>query len=98
VSDRLPTARITVLADGSGSYPDVARFNDIITAWGAGDALPDWAKNAGRSAGRWSFPGFFIQSGRHNPTIVFARHDHAYDDVQQLWYRLSASPRKIFCR
>ncbi len=36
VSDRLPDARITVLADGSGSYPDVPRINEIIAAWGFG--------------------------------------------------------------
>jgi Pectinacetylesterase len=94
VSDRLPRARITVLADGSGSYPDVPRFNNMIAAWGAGKALPDWAKSAGRSPKRWSFPGFFIQSGRHNPKIVFARHDHAYDEVQQLWYPLVGIPAK----
>jgi Pectinacetylesterase len=93
-SDRLPKARITVLADGSGSYPDVRRFNDIIAAWGAGNALPDWTKSARRGARRWSFPGFFIQGGRHNPKIVFARHDHAYDEVQELWYPLAGIPAK----
>jgi hypothetical protein len=36
VSDRLPKARITVLADGSGSYPDVPRFNNIIATWVTG--------------------------------------------------------------
>jgi Pectinacetylesterase len=94
VSDRLPKARITVLADGSGSYPDVPRVNKIIAAWGAGNALPDWAKSAGRSGKRWSFPGFFIQSGRHNPKIVFARHDHAYDEVQELFNSLVGIPAK----
>jgi Pectinacetylesterase len=88
VSDRLANARITVLADGSGSYPDAPRFNNLITAWGAGDALPDWAKSAGRSADHLSFPGLFIQSARHDPKIVFARHDHAYDETQELWYPL----------
>jgi hypothetical protein len=33
VSDRLPDARITVLADGSGSYPDVRRVHEIFAAW-----------------------------------------------------------------
>ena len=94
VSDRLPRARITVLADGSGSYPDVPRFNNLITAWGAGNTLPDWAGSGSPSAGRLSFPGFFIQSGRHNPKIVFARHDHAYDEVQELWYPLVGVPAK----
>jgi hypothetical protein len=94
MSDRLPEARITVLADGSGSYPDVPRFNDIIAAWGTGNALPGWAKSTGRSAKRWSLPGFFIQSARHNPKIVFARHDHAYDEVQEAWYPLIGIPAK----
>jgi Pectinacetylesterase len=92
VSDRLPKARITVLADGSGSYPDVPRFNNLVSTWGAGNALPDWAKSGGPSGKRWSFPGFFIQSGRHNPKIVFARHDHAYDEVQELWYPIVGVP------
>jgi hypothetical protein len=86
VSDRLPKAQITVLADGSGSYPDAPRLAKIIAAWGAGNALPDWAKTVDRGAKHWSFPGFFIQSGRHDPKIVFARHDHAYDEVQERWY------------
>jgi Pectinacetylesterase len=94
VSDRLPRARITVLADGSGSYPDVRRLSSIIAAWGAGNALPDWAKSAGRGATEWSFPGFFIRSGRHNPKILFARHDHAYDEVQELWYPLAGIPAR----
>jgi Pectinacetylesterase len=93
VSDRLPNARITVLADGSGSYPDVPRVDDIIAAW-AGTALPDWAKSGGRGGKRWSFPGFFIQSGRHNPKIVFARHDYAYDGVQELFDSLVGIPAK----
>jgi Pectinacetylesterase len=94
VSDRLDRARITVLSDGSGSYPDVPRLNDIIAAWGAGNALPDWARNAHRSARQWSFPGFFIQSGRHDPKIVFARYDHAYDEVQEFWYPLAGIPAR----
>ena len=86
VSDRLPDTRITVLADGSGSYPDAPAVNEIIAAWGAGNALPSWTENAGKTAERWSFPGLFIQSGWHDPEIVFARHDYAYDEHQQSWY------------
>jgi len=88
-SDRLPKARITVLADGSGSYPDVPRFNKIIAAWGTANALPRWPENAGPAAEQWSFPGLFIQSGRHDPTIVFARHDYAHDEMQESWYPLA---------
>jgi hypothetical protein len=73
-----------VLADGSGSYPDAAPVNDVVEIWRAGYAIPDWANSADRGAGQWSFPGFFIQRGRHSPSIVFARHDHAYDEVQEL--------------
>jgi hypothetical protein len=82
----LKRARITVLADGSGSYPDAPRVNRIIDSWGAANALPSWAANAGKAKGRWSFPGLFIQSGRHDPDIVFARHDYAYDEHQGTWY------------
>jgi Pectinacetylesterase len=92
VSDRLPKARITALADGSGSYPDLPRPNRIIAAWGTGTALPRWSENAGRAAQQWSFPGLFIQSGRRDPKIVFARHDYAYDEHQQGWYPLAGIP------
>jgi hypothetical protein len=85
-SDRLPNARITVLADGSGSYPDAPRVNDIIAAWGTNDALPRWPEKGRETAERWSFPGLFIRSGRHDPEIVFARHDYAYDEHQATWY------------
>jgi Pectinacetylesterase len=86
VSDRLANARITALADGSGSYPDVPRVNEILAAWSTGKALPGWTENAGKTSERWSFPGLFIQSGRHDPKIVFARHDYAYDEHQASWY------------
>jgi Pectinacetylesterase len=86
VSDRLPDARITVLADGSGSYPDVRRVDEILATWGFGRVIPHWPENAGLGADEWSLPGFFIQSGRHDPKIVFARHDYAYDENQVSWY------------
>ena len=86
-SDRLPDARITVLADGSGAYPEVPDITARVGAlWGTGNAIPDWPENAGLTAARWSLPGLFIQSGRHDPEIVFARHDYAYDENQE--YRL----------
>jgi hypothetical protein len=82
VSDRLPEARITALADGSGTYPDAPRVNEIIAAW-----------NPDKAAERWSFPGLFIESGRHDPDIVFARHDYAYDEHQGTWYPRLGIPR-----
>ena len=92
VSDRLPAARTTVLADGSGSYPDTPRVNEIIAAWGFGTTIPSWAEKAGPTADQWSLPGLFIQSARHDPEIVFARHDYAYDEEQQAWYRIAGLP------
>lgn len=92
VSDRLPDPRITVLADGSGSYPDVPRINDIITAWGFSTIRPPWLASADSTPEQWSLPGLFIQSGRHEPEIVFARHDYAYDEQQQRWYPIAGIP------
>lgn len=88
-ADRLPKARITVLADGAGAFPDTANTNALIAhAWGTANAIPDWSQNAGLTAGQWtSFVRLFIQSGRHDPNIVFARHDYAYDANQASWYR-----------
>jgi rubredoxin len=87
VSDRLPDAKVTVLADGSGSYPDLEDINTrLAAAWGTGNTIPPWPENAGLTAEQWSFPGLFIQSGRHDPEIVFARHDYAYDERQAFWY------------
>jgi hypothetical protein len=86
VSDRLPDARITVLADGSGSYPDVPRIHEILAAWGFDKVVPAWPENAGLAAEDWSPAAFFVQSGRHDPEIVFARHDYAYDENQVSWY------------
>jgi hypothetical protein len=92
ISDRLPDARITVLADGSGSYPDVPRLNEIIAAWGTGDAIAGWPDNGALTVEPWSAPGLFIQSGRHQPDIVFARHDYSYDHNQKSWYPLAGIP------
>jgi hypothetical protein len=94
VSDRLPHARITVLADSSGAYPDAPRFKEKITAWGFGDVVPAWPGNAGLTGDQWSFPGFFIQSARHDPDIVFARHDYAYDQEQGSRFSLVGIPAR----
>ena len=55
--DLLPNAEITVLADGSGAYPDVPAINAVIGAlWGTEAAIPPWPENAGLTAATWSFP------------------------------------------
>jgi hypothetical protein len=80
VSDRLPDARITVLAHGSGSYPDLPEFNRLIAAWGFENVAPPWLDT------HWSFPELFVQSGRRDSEIVFARIDYAYDSTQASWF------------
>ena len=88
VSDRLPDAQITVLADGSGAYPEAKPLNDILAAWRSRPSVP-----------AWSFPGFFVRSGRHDPDIVFARHDYAYDAEQRSWLaRVGLGARRLLTR
>jgi hypothetical protein len=89
VSDRLPDARITVVANGSGGTPDLPDDlrGRLAAAWGLGDTMPAWPENAGLTAEQWaSDSGLFVQSGRHDPGIVFARVDYAYDARQQLGF------------
>jgi len=82
VADRLPEAAVTVLADGSGSYPDDPAIERLMTdVWDVDEALP-----AGFDEADLSPPGLFVQSGRRHPEIVFARHDFAYDENQSGWY------------
>ena len=84
-ADLLPAARITVLADGSGAYPDVPGINSVIgTVWGTMNAVPDWPVNADATPETWSFPGLFVRAGTHAPAITFARHDYAFDQTQEL--------------
>lgn len=87
-ADRFPDARITGIADGSGSYPDDPAVTDLLAdVWDTGSVMPNWPENAGLTAEQWSsFPGLFVQAGRHDPDIVLARHDYAYDEHQAIWY------------
>jgi hypothetical protein len=85
VSDRLPDADVTVLADGSGAYPASAG-EQIAGPWGVADTIPDWPETAGLTPEQWSSPvSLYIQSGRHDPDVTFARHDYAYDNAQVFW-------------
>lgn len=76
VADRLPAAKVIVFGAQSGAWPDNPDFNaEVLDArWGAYDAMPDWAAD-----GLPGVPGFWIQAGRHNPNLVLARFDYAYD-------------------
>ena len=88
--DLLPNAAITVLADGSGAYPDVPAINGVIgQVWGTESAIPPWPENAGMTAATWSFPGLFVQAFKHDPDIIFGRHDYAFDRVQTFFAGLA---------
>jgi hypothetical protein len=47
--------------------------------WGAYDNMPDWEVNEALTARNWGIPRFWIQAGLHDPDIVMARFDYAYD-------------------
>jgi hypothetical protein len=93
VTDRLPNARVTVLADGTGASPPDQLSGLLAAAWGTGNAIPAWPEDAGLTAEQWtSISRLFIQSGRHDPDIVFARHDYAHDATQQLFASFAGGP------
>jgi hypothetical protein len=81
VADLLPDAQVTVLGAQSGAFPDNPDFNARVLGgrWGAYDNMPDWEVNKGLTARDWGFPRFWIQAGLHDPDIVMARFDYAFD-------------------
>jgi hypothetical protein len=80
-ADLLPDAQITVLGGQSGAFPDDPDFNADIFGqlWGAYDAMPDWEVNEGLTARDWGPRQFWIRAGLHDPDIVMARFDYAFD-------------------
>ena len=81
VSDLLPDAHITVFGAQSGAFPDDPDFNAEILGelWGAFDNMPNWEVNEGLTERDWGAPRFWIQAGLHDPDIVLARFDYAFD-------------------
>lgn len=91
--DYFGNADITVLADGSGGYPDLPAVNATIGAnWGTMNAVPPWPENDGMTVERWSIPGLFVQAHAHAPDIVLARHDFAFDRTQVFFSALAGIP------
>jgi hypothetical protein len=91
--DLLPKAAITVLADGSGAYPDDPAVNARLgELWGTEAAIPPWPENAGLTAADWGAPDLFVQAAKHDPQIIFGRHDYANDFVQKIFAGLLGFP------
>jgi Pectinacetylesterase len=81
--DLLPDATVTLLADGSGAYPDDEGITTVIgSLWGAFEDLPDWPEQTGPPPGDWTLPRLLVQAGRHVPDLRVATLNHAYDDAQ----------------
>jgi hypothetical protein len=80
-ADLLPDAQVTVFGAQSGAFPDIPDFNAEVLGerWGAYDNMPDWEVNGGLTARDWGPQRFWIQAGLHDPEIVLARFDYAYD-------------------
>jgi Pectinacetylesterase len=80
VADLFPDAEVTVFGADSGHLPDDPDRNaELGQLWGAYDNLPDWEVNQGLTARDWGPPRLWIQAGLHDPDIVMARFDFAYD-------------------
>jgi hypothetical protein len=80
-SDLLPDARVIVFGGQSGHIPDDPELNAEFFGklWGAYGTMPDWEVNEGLTARDWGIPRFWIQAGLHDPDIVMARFDYAFD-------------------
>jgi Pectinacetylesterase len=80
VADRLPDARVTVFGAQSGHVPDEPDLNARFFGelWSAYDHAPKWEVK-GLSPRNWGAPRFWVQAGLHDPKIVLARFDYAYD-------------------
>lgn len=83
LSDDFPEATITVVADGSGGYPNEPGLVSYVGGqWGTFKHVPDWPETTGMTPEQWNFAQLYVASHRHDPDIVFTRHDFAFDRTQ----------------
>jgi Pectinacetylesterase len=79
-ADLLPDTHVTVFGANSGSMSDDPDLNaELGELWGTYANMPDWKENHGLTARDWGPRRFWIQAGLHNPEIVLALFDFAYD-------------------
>jgi len=80
-ADLLPHAHVTVFGAQSGHIPNDPALNAKFFGerWGAYANMPDWTVNRALTARDWGPTRFWIQAGLHDPDIVLARFDYAYD-------------------
>jgi hypothetical protein len=57
----------------------------LVYGGGATPPLPKWHYNPGGPAHDWGIPRFWVQAGLHDPEIVMARFDFAFDETQAAW-------------
>jgi hypothetical protein len=80
VSDLLPDAQVTVLGGQSGHLrEDPDSTEEFSKRWGLYASMPDWEVNEGLTARDWGARRFWIQAGLHDPELLLARFDFAYD-------------------
>ena len=84
-----------MLADGSGSYPDVARANEIIAAWGFDGTVPGWPAIADLTSQEWSFRDCSSTPDGTSATSSSPATTTPTTRTSALGTRSPASPRKI---
>lgn len=90
VADRLPDAKVTVLADGAGAYPDDPTVNALAgERWGTEAAVPEWPGLEGLGTADFGLPSLFVHTGAQHPDIRFGRRDFAQDEVQVFYAQLA---------
>jgi hypothetical protein len=93
VADRFPDARVTMLADSGGMFPDTPVVNDMLTeTWNATAAVADWPEAAEVASDGLSVPGLYVLAAQHAPGVTFARYDYADDEIQRTYLDLVGHP------